>query len=206
MSLPYLPLFVDDYEAHTAHLSLIEDGIYNRLLRLCWRTPRCQIPNDREWIARKVRAFTKAEKEALENVLNEFFKVRRGFLFQKRLSEEFVRVSESVQKRKTAGKIGGSAKALKNKEKDPSNATAMPAYVRVPYPEPEPNSDRKPTGFLSAQARKKPRGWVTPRTHIDAANTINSEPESHELGRIENRHEGAGGDVQHFPAIANGGR
>lgn len=35
MGLPYFPLYVDDYEADTPHLTLEEDGAFSRLLRLC---------------------------------------------------------------------------------------------------------------------------------------------------------------------------
>lgn len=155
-SLPFLPLYVDDYEADTAHLSLLEDGIYNRLLRLCWRSPRCQMPNDPEWIARKIRASGKAEKDALMRVLDEFFTVRRGVVFSKRLSAEFVRISESIERRKSAGKSGGRAKALKSKETKSGNATAMPRHARAFNPEPDPYPNEKPTGFSQrADARKK---------------------------------------------------
>lgn len=79
MSLPYLPLFIDDYEAATAHLSLLEDGAYNRLLRLCWRSPGCKIPGDEAWVMRKMRATTKAEIDAIKSVLGEFFTRKDGF-------------------------------------------------------------------------------------------------------------------------------
>lgn len=153
MSLPYLPLFVDDYEADTAHLSLLEDGIYSRLLRLCWRSPKCQMPNDHEWIARKVRAFTKADREALTSVLDEFFTVRRGVIFSKRLSAERERISTSIRKRKKAGKSGGVAKALKTKELKAGNATAM-----LQHPEPEPEPNKKPNGFFKRAGAPK-KSW-----------------------------------------------
>ncbi|MCP5097247.1 MAG: YdaU family protein, partial [Chloroflexi bacterium] len=36
MSLPYFPMYPTDFEADTSHLTLEEDGAYNRLLRLMW--------------------------------------------------------------------------------------------------------------------------------------------------------------------------
>ena len=78
MSLPYLPLFIDDYEAATAHLTMLEDGAYNRLLRLCWRSPGCKLPNDDAWIMRKMRAVTEVEQAAVRSVLDEFFTTGRG--------------------------------------------------------------------------------------------------------------------------------
>lgn len=151
MSLPYLPLFVDDYEADTAHLSLVEDGIYSRLLRLCWRSPKCRLPNDHDWIARRIRVSSDEERAAMTAVLDEFFTVRRNVIFSKRLSAEHERISASVERRKSAGKSGGRAKALKSKEIDPSNARALPKH-----PEPEPEPYEKPTSFSRrASARKK---------------------------------------------------
>jgi uncharacterized protein YdaU (DUF1376 family) len=53
MSLPYFPMYPSDFEAKTSHLTLLEDGAYNRLLRLCWMTPGCSIPADEAWIMRR---------------------------------------------------------------------------------------------------------------------------------------------------------
>lgn len=205
MSLPYLPLFVDDYEADTAHLSLVEDGIYSRLLRLCWRSPKCQMPNDHEWIARKIRATSKAEREAMANVLAEFFVARRGAIFSKRLSAEFERVSASVQKRKKAGKSGGVAKSLKSKETEAGNATAMPQHVRASYPEPEPYE--KATAFSERASAKKQTGksgWVSRRTVVDATASLIEEIEDHEHRRAEGSNEIAGNAVRLIPAVRTG--
>nr|QQZ48877.1 DUF1376 domain-containing protein [Phenylobacterium glaciei] len=38
MTHPCLPLWIDDYDAATSHLTAAEDGVYGRLLRLAWRT------------------------------------------------------------------------------------------------------------------------------------------------------------------------
>lgn len=154
MSLPYLPLFIDDYEAATAHLSLVEDGIYNRILRLCWRTPKCRIPDDMDWIARKIRVSSDDEMLAMREVIKEFFTTRRGFIFSKRLSAEHERISVSVQKRREAGKSGGSAKSMKSKNNDSSNARAL-----LKHPEPEPEPYKKPNGF-SQRASAKKKAWA----------------------------------------------
>jgi uncharacterized protein YdaU (DUF1376 family) len=123
--LPSLPLFVDDYEGATAHLTLEEDGAYMRLLRLCWRTPKCSIPDDPEWIMRRLRVDQKTYDRVVVPLISEFFKRSRGRLFQKRLVQEFVYAVERKTKRKEAGKKGGSAKALKNNEKESSNASVL---------------------------------------------------------------------------------
>lgn len=150
MSLPYLPLYIDDYEADTAHLTLLEDGAYNRLLRLCWRTPGCRLPAHEAWIFRKLRATSEAEQAAIRSVIAEFFKTARGKIFSPRLLKVYVQISVSHQKRKEAGKTGGSAKSRKTKETEPSNATAI---LKQPEPEPEPisNSDTDVSGEVAEQ-------------------------------------------------------
>ena len=135
MSLPYLPLFIDDYEAATAHLSLLEDGAYNRLLRLCWRSPGCKIPGDEAWVMRKMRATTKAEIDAIKSVLGEFFTVGRGKVWSKRLLEVYLQKSVAHTERVKAGKRGAAAKYRKTNEISPSNAIAK---LKQPEPEPEP--------------------------------------------------------------------
>jgi len=133
MSLPYFPMFPSDFEAKTAHLTLLEDGAYNRLLRLCWVTPGCSLPDDDAWIMRRMRARTDDEIEAVRTVLDEFFTVENGRLSNARLTQEFTKANESYEKRKNAGAKGGAAKARKTNKKTPSNATAMRKQ-----PEPEP--------------------------------------------------------------------
>lgn len=134
MSLPYFPMFPSDFEAKTSHLTMAEDGAYNRLLRICWMTPGCSMPDDEAWIMRRARAFTEADKEAVRSVLAEFFKAENGRLSNARLTKEWLAANEAHDKRKTAGAKGGKAKALKSNENTLSNAKAM---LKQPEPEPE---------------------------------------------------------------------
>lgn len=137
---PYIPLYVDDYDAATAHLTPAEDGVYMRLMRLCWRTPGCSLPNDDAWIARKIR-LTPAEFDAIARpVIAEFFHVVRGRLVQRRLKDEYDDISRKKSARAKAGKTGGLAKAQKTKEKDNGNASDLPADTRA-FPDPEPNPE-----------------------------------------------------------------
>jgi uncharacterized protein YdaU (DUF1376 family) len=135
MSLPYFPMFPTDFEAKTSHLTMIEDGAYNRLLRICWMTPGCSMPNDEAWIMRRARAQNDIEKDAVRNVLIEFFTVENGRYSNARLHKEWLAANEAHERRKSAGSKGGLAKPKKAKVKTPSNAVAKP---KQPEPEPEP--------------------------------------------------------------------
>lgn len=147
MSLPYFPMFPSDFEAKTSHLTLAEDGAYNRLLRICWMTPGCSIPTDEAWIMRRVRAHDDAEKEAVRAVLAEFFTVENGRFSNARLTKEWLAANEAHDKRKKAGSKGGKAKSLKNNGSVSSNAKAMP---KQPEPEPEPYKEEDTNVSLSA--------------------------------------------------------
>lgn len=123
--LPYLPLWVSDYEAKTAHLSFEEDGAYSRLLRLAWTCPGGTLPHDDAWLMRRLRATEEFYERVVRPVLKEFFSVRRGRYVNDRLKHEFDTALEKTARRKAAGKTGGEAKARKTKEKSPSNATVL---------------------------------------------------------------------------------
>lgn len=125
MSLPYFPMFPSDFEAKTSHLTLAEDGAYNRLLRICWMTPGCTIPTDEAWIMRRARAFDEAEKEAIRAVLAEFFTAENGRYSNAKLTRIWREANEAHEKRKNAGSKGGKAKALKTKETAPRRATGL---------------------------------------------------------------------------------
>ena len=111
------------YEAATAHLTPEEDGIYNRLLRLCWRTPGCSIPNDADWIARRMRM--EGEYEAkIEPILRDFFQIKRGRWSQKKQRAVYRQTHCKIRERKLAGTLGGLAKSLKTKETTSSKGLA----------------------------------------------------------------------------------
>lgn len=139
MSLPYFPLYPADFEADTSHLTLEEDGAYNRLLRLCWMTPGCSLPDDPAWIARRMRVDMATFERVVAPLLEEFFRKARKRIHSPRMSREFARAKLSNELRVSAGKKGGRPrKALKNNDLDESYAKALPK-------QPEPEPDKKDT-------------------------------------------------------------
>lgn len=81
MRTPYFPMYPADFEAKTSHLTLEEDGAYNRLLRLCWMTPGCSLPDDAAWIARRMRVSSADFDRVVRPLLDEFFKREKGRVF-----------------------------------------------------------------------------------------------------------------------------
>lgn len=156
---PYIPLYVDDYDAATAHLTAEEDGVYMRLLRLAWRTPGCSLPTDHVALARKIRLTADDFQRVAVPVLEEFFKVVRGRYIQRRLRDEYENISRKKSARVAAGKKGGEAKARKTHEKSASNASVLPADTRA-FPEPEP--------YILEDKSSKPADPVGARVWQDA--------------------------------------
>ena len=152
MSLPYFPMYPTDFEAKTSHLTIAEDGAYNRLLRICWMTPGCTMPTDEAWIMRRVRAHTDEDKATVLSVLAEFFTIDGGRYSNAKLMRVWLSSNEAHKKRKTAGSKGGKAKALLTNNKTPSNAKAM---LKQPEPEPEPiKNKQKAAAFLTPEFDK----------------------------------------------------
>ena len=151
MSLPYFPMFPSDFEAKTSHLTLSEDGAYNRLLRISWMTPGCTMPADEAWIMRRARAHTDQDKADVRAILAEFFTVENGRYSNAKLMRIWADANEAHEKRKNAGAKGGKAKSLKTNKPASSNAVAKPKQ-----PEPEPEPYKKDTNVSLCRVPKEP--------------------------------------------------
>lgn len=163
MSIPYMPLYVTDYEGDTAHLTIEEDGAYMRLLRLCWRTPGCSVPDDPKWIMRKMRVSADDYYRVVEPMIDEFFTKGMGRVFHARLQREKDAIEATHKARSAAGKLGNKKrwedgeknKPLKTKENGNRPATFLQSQ---PKPEPEPlKRDTKVSPKSGPTAM--PEGW-----------------------------------------------
>jgi uncharacterized protein YdaU (DUF1376 family) len=125
-NLPFMAFYVDLYEGNTSHLTLEEDGFYNRLLRLLWRSPGCSIPDDAGWIMRKMRVDKETFYRVGAPIIEEFCSRRNGKITQKRLLFEWQKAFAKYEARKSAGKKGGTAKALKDKASGGEFARHLP--------------------------------------------------------------------------------
>jgi uncharacterized protein YdaU (DUF1376 family) len=161
VSLAYFPFYPADYEADTPHLTLEEDGVYNRLLRLCWLTPGCSLPDDRAWLMRRLRVDAETYDRVVAVVVAEFFKRRRGRIYSPRLSAIFEETSAAHNRRVKAGQKGGRPrKSLENNETGQSNAKAMP---KQPEPEPEPKrEDTSVSSLPRKRASRLSQDWALP--------------------------------------------
>jgi len=90
----YYERHIGDYLKDTAHLSLLEHGVYTRLLDVYY-TREGGIPAADA--ARLIGARTREEKQALAAVLGEFFRLDGGHHLQDRCDREIERYRESQE-------------------------------------------------------------------------------------------------------------
>lgn len=112
--LPFLPLYVDDYDGavSSAGLSLEEDGAYCRLLRAMWRAGG-YLPHDRARLARMLGVTTK-KFDVIWAAIGRFFETTPdGRIAQVRLLVEYEKAQKSRQEKSNSGKASAKARALK---------------------------------------------------------------------------------------------
>lgn len=103
----YYKRHIGDYMKDAGHLSLLEHGIYMRLLDVYY-TRESAIPVDQA--ARLIGARSKEEKQALSVVLSEFFKEVDGLYVQTRCDAEIASMQQKAETNRVVGKRGGRPK------------------------------------------------------------------------------------------------
>lgn len=98
---------IGDYIKKAGHLTLLEHGIYARLMDVYY-TNEAGIPESKA--ARLIGARTKDELQALVNVLDEFFTLVDGLYTQGRCEEEIAGASAKAEKNRENGSKGGRPK------------------------------------------------------------------------------------------------
>lgn len=150
-----LPIFTDAIIADTQHLDDAEFGRYVRLLIVTWRSPRCEIPNDKAWIAKRLRLDPLQYDGMIWPIIREFFSGvdnsgeivpisgnanAYATITQKRLKKEW---NYTFAKREAARQ---NAKSRWEKEKVPwERISKTPKSAYAPTPSPTPHKINPPT-------------------------------------------------------------
>jgi uncharacterized protein YdaU (DUF1376 family) len=99
----YMPLYVADYLADTAHLSAAEHGVYLMLLMTYWQR-QGGLPMDEAKLSRIARVSDKDWLRVRDNVMA-FFRIQDGFLIQERMERELGFVREKTTKAKASASL-----------------------------------------------------------------------------------------------------
>ena len=146
----YFQFHIGDYSAATAHLSLLEDAIYGRLLRRYY-TDEKPIPADLSAASRLVGARSEEEREAVRVVLAEFFKLTEDGWRNSRADREI----DAYHRMKKGGANGASKRWAKG-----GDGEAMPTPCP---PQANPNANHEPLTINQEPEEQKPPADKPPR-------------------------------------------
>jgi uncharacterized protein YdaU (DUF1376 family) len=110
----YYEHHIGDYAEATQHLSILEDGVYTRLLRKYYASEK-PLPADLAMVQRLIVARSKDEREAVEAVLREFFELRDDGWHQDRCDTEIARYRAGEPERE-AKKANEDARTRRHRE------------------------------------------------------------------------------------------
>jgi len=160
--LPYFPMYPTDFEAKTSHLSLEEDGAYNRLLRLMWMTPGCSLPDDNGWVMRRMRCDQATFDRVVTPVILEFMTRKGGRILSPRLLQEWQKADETYRLRSEAGKKGGRPQRVDNATEQEKAGLSQPkGGPKQPEPEPDIRKrEGKPSLALVPKAARFDEFWA----------------------------------------------
>ena len=100
---------IGDYRRDTAHLSLLEHGIYRQLLDMYYLNEQ-PIPKETQVVFRRLSAKTEHEQNAIETILKEFFLDTPDGWKHTRCDSEIAAYQEKAEKNRINGKSGGRPK------------------------------------------------------------------------------------------------
>ena len=121
----YFEKHVGDHLKDTAHLSMIEDGAYNRLLDLYYSRER-PLPADVRECCKLARAKTKLERETVKLILKQFFTFEVDGFRHRRCDQEI----ERYKSKRTKAKASADARWGNQDSASERNANAFDEFMR----------------------------------------------------------------------------
>ncbi len=115
---------IGDYLVDTAHLSILEDGAYRRLMDRYYTTEQ-PIPADEAALFRVLRARSEDEKEAVRVVLSEFFTLTGNAWSHKRCDSEIESYQAKAEANRSNGAKGGRPPKAKEQALDNPQITQV---------------------------------------------------------------------------------
>lgn len=113
---------IGDFMVDTAHLTPLEECFYRRAIDLYYLNEK-PLPKETQSVFRRLRAITQEEREAVINVLQDFFVEQEDGFHNKRCDAEIAEYQLNANKNRENGKKGG--RPPKKKPEDNHNTSEM---------------------------------------------------------------------------------
>lgn len=126
----YYEHHIGDFLKKTAHLSIVEEGVYRRLLDRYYIVEG-PLPVDVRECCKLARAASRSERAAVADVLREFFDLRDDGWHQKRADEEIARYQDKQAKAKRSAEARWSAQRSECERMSEGNANAYANAMRT---------------------------------------------------------------------------
>ena len=123
----YYPFNIGDYLAHTAHLSVVEDCAYRRLLDMYYVTEKA-LPLDVAVLCHMVRADTEEQRIAVCTVLEEFFERTTVGWINRRCEREIAAYQERKKNHWASALTRPQRTAMEN-ERRAAKVNATPGWL-----------------------------------------------------------------------------
>lgn len=166
-TVPYFQFYPADYLADTRHLSTEQHGAYLLLLMTAWSRGG-RLPNDPKKLSRIIGSTVKKWHQIWEDI-SEFWVLDGDEIVSERMQKDFQKAVSKSESRATAGKLGGKAKALKNKEPPLANGEAKTGDLLCHLPEPEPEPPLIPPPGGDARAKNSRGSRLSPEWQLPQA-------------------------------------
>jgi uncharacterized protein YdaU (DUF1376 family) len=111
---------IGDYAQATSHLSFVEDAAYSRLIRKYY-AEESPLPAEKKSVQRLVGARTKEERQAVSDMLDEFFELRDDGWHNTRCDREIEAAEKKAEKNREVGKSGGRPRKTQTDEVSKKN-------------------------------------------------------------------------------------
>lgn len=142
--------FPGDHQRDTVHLNFVEDAALRRLLDGYYMLNTLAANN--EVLLRVARAVSPAEQSAVVKIAREFFEVREGRLFHKKVEHEIARSRMVSTVRSEAGKKGAAARQSKSQQRKPDSSENSTGLTDRPASKPAANGEQ-PTPSVDTEGK-----------------------------------------------------
>lgn len=151
--------YVADYLGDTRHLTTEQHGAYLLLLMTMWRSDGV-LSDDPAKLAR-IAGLTVARWKRIGDDVMAYFTPCAGGITQARLAVELTITNEKSEKNSQAGKLGGRAKALKDKKAHLANAMHTPCPLEPePIDEAAKATSSPPKRSVAVRGTRLPDDWT----------------------------------------------